>query len=207
MNNLLLTMLAFCGMFHGCESGHEIYIEPECNTLIINTFTHNNSMLTNRHFSLKNDTFELQSSYGEIYNYSSVSQSSESVLEECTETFAHESFSYKTHTDDLAPKISAGLWFRFSDTIAEPVLSLIVGSFLSYTSVNGMSAINDNSAYPTNNKVSFHSSLSVMDTTYNEVYLMEKNDYLEKEIRGIVYSVKQGILGFYRSEEIYWKVL
>jgi hypothetical protein len=70
-----------------------------------------------------------------------------------------------------------------------------------------MSAINDNSAYPTNNKVSFHSSLSVMDTTYNEVYLIEKNDYLEKEIRGIVYSVKQGILGFYRSEEIYWKVL
>jgi hypothetical protein len=197
----------FCCLFYACLSGDEIYIEPECETFIIDSFSHSDGVTSNRHFSGDNDTFILKSSSGQLFNYTATSKIEDNILNECESTYVYEVISYKAFTEDLAPKISTTLWFRFQDTISEPMLTVIVGSFISYTSLNTMKAVDAHHAYPTDNNVSFHSSLSVMDTTYNEVYLIEKNNYLNNEIKSIVYSITDGLLGFYRDEEVYWKVL
>ena len=205
MNKIALSVFIMVSVLSGCYYGEELYIEPECETIVLQEYMQPKSILVSRHFNGENDSFSLHSSTGQVYQYMGSSYKSMNILSECDSTDSYESVSTSIESSDVAPRISAGLWYRFDDEKPVPIMSLIIGTYISYTNTNDMTAVNNVEQYPTNNEVNYYETLTVMDTTYNEVYLIENNDPLDNQIQGIVYSINKGILGFYRDTSTYWK--
>ena len=204
---LHLFLLLFIGsLFLGCESGHDVYIEPECETIVLQEYMQPDSVLVSRHFNGENDTFSVYSSTGQVFLYFGSSYKSINILNECDSTDSYESVSTSIKSGDVAPRISAGLWYRFDNEKPVPIMSLIIGTYISYTNTYDMTAVNDVEQYPTNNEINYYETLAVMDTTYNDVYLIKNNDPSDNQIQGIVYSINKGILGFYRDASTYWKI-
>mgnify|MGYP000563143869 CR=1 FL=1 len=201
MNGKFLVYILIIASFWSCESGHEIYIEPESETLFADELMYPDSLLVSQHFNDQNDTFSVFSSTGQVYLYYASVTKARYYLEDYDSTYPYTKISTAIRTDDLAPRISGSLSFRLYKGVHQPLMSLNIGSLSTYTVTSDMTAINSNE---TDNRVSFHTELAAMDTVYQNVYLIENNNPTENQIKGIVYSMKNGILGFYRNEKTYW---